>query len=183
LVAVAALAVGVAATLAAGVGAGAATDKRPPTVSGVVTIDDGSKELWAYDAYLDVPMNGVIQTVGDPIPEGKRLVIETISVWGNGEGLVTEDQGIERVQLEVVGAWRIAIPLDRYSWGSCPGFVPPEDCGNGNYLRVWKYAGTEAVRAYVDAGGQIQASAQHPGSGNQDLLVQVIGFLVPVPAG
>ena len=166
--------------LGVGVGAGAdPPDKRPPAASSVVTIDDGSKEVWTYNAWLDVPMSGVTETVGPAIPEGKRLVVETISVFGNGAGAVTEDQGIERVEL-TAGAWMVAIPLDRYSWGSCPGFEPPENCGN--YVRNWKYAGTEAVRAYVDFPDQITAFAEHPGGGDQDLIVQVMGYLVPVPA-
>jgi hypothetical protein len=179
-IAVGALGVTALVIVAIGVGAAAATSKRQPTELSVVTMDDGSKELWTYDAFLDVPMDGVTVPVGTPVPEGKRLVIETISVRGNGEGPVTDDQGIERVELGVLGSWTIAIPLDRYSWGSCPGFEPPENCGN--YNRFWKYAGTAPVRAYVDSSGQIEASAQHPGGGNQQLYVQVIGFLVPVPA-
>jgi hypothetical protein len=164
---------------ALGVSAGADPRKPPSPVSGIVTIDDGSKEVWAFDAWLEVPMNGATETVGPAIPEGKRLVVETISVWGNGSGPVTEDQGIERVELTVLGSWTIAVPLDRYFWGSCPGYEPPENCGN--YERDWKYAGTESVRAYVDAGRQISAFAEHPGSGpgTQTLTVQVLGFLVP----
>jgi len=164
-----------------GVGAGADQSGKPPAPSpNVVTIDDGAKEVWMYDAWLDVPNPGVTVTVGPEIPEGKRLVIETVSVWGNGSGPVTQAQGIERLELTALGAWTVAIPLDRYYWGECPGFEPPENCNN--YNREWNYAGTQALRAYVDSPNQLTAFAQHPGDGTQNLTVQVIGFLVPVPS-
>jgi hypothetical protein len=168
------------AALAVGAGADPPKNRPPASVSGIVTIDDATKVVWAYDAWLEVPTNGVTEPVGTPIPAGQRLVIETISVAGNGSGPVTEAQAIERVEI-TAGAVMIAVPLDRYSWGDCPGYEPPENCGN--YDRYWKYAGTEAVRAYVDAGDQVAAFAEHPGQGMQQVKVQVLGFLVPVPAG
>lgn len=156
---------------------GATKPPHPLTDTATVTIDDATKEVWVGDAWVEVPNAGAEVAVGLPIPEGKRLVIETISVFGNGAGPVTQDQGIERAEIRA-GAFQIAVPLDRYSWGSCPGFEPPENCGQ--YDRYWSYAGTEAVRAYVDAGQQITVFAQHPGDGTQQLVVNVLGFLVPV---
>ena len=166
-------------TLAIGASADQPGNRPPGSGSSIVSIDDATKVVWAYDAWLEVPTNGVTEPVGEPIPAGQRLVIETISVAGNGAGPVTEDQAIENVQI-TAGAIMIAVPLDRYSWGACPGFEPPENCGS--YERDWRYAGTEAVRAYVDAGDQVAAFAEHPGQGVQQLKVQVLGFLVPVPA-
>ncbi len=157
-------------------GSSGATKPAHP-LSDVVTIDDATKEVWIGDAWVDVPNEGVEMQVGLPIPEGKRLVIETISVFGNGSGPVTEDQGIERAEIRA-GAFQIAVPLDRYSWGSCPGTELPENCSQ--YDRYWKYAGTLAVRAYVDAGQQVTVFAEHPGQGSQQLIVNVLGFLVPV---
>lgn len=174
--------VGVAALVlvAFGIGAGAdqPSNKPPSSVSGIVTIDDATKVAWVHDAWLEVPTNGVTELIGPPIPAGQRLVIETISVFGNGAGPVTEAQAIERVEI-TAGVVMIAVPLDRYSWGECPGFEPPENCSS--YDRNWKYAGTEAVRAYIDAGEQVSVFAEHPGQGTQQLIVQVLGFLVPVP--
>ncbi|HEU5082246.1 MAG TPA: hypothetical protein VFU14_02820 [Acidimicrobiales bacterium] len=158
-------------------GSSGATKPEHPLSPDVVTIDDATKEVWVGDAWLEVPTAGVEVAVGQPIPEGRRLVIETISVFGNGSGPVTQDQAIERAEIRA-GAFQVAVPLDRYSWGSCPGYEPPENCDQ--YLRYWKYAGTEAVRAYVDAGEQIRAFAEHPGDGTQQLIVNVLGFLVPV---
>lgn len=65
-------------------------------------------------------------------------------------GPVTQDQGIERVVVGSDGGGLIAVPLDRYSWGSRPGNVLPENCGSFN--RYWQYAGTVNVHVYVDAG-------------------------------
>lgn len=180
LAATAGIAVLLLATWAIGAGADPPDKGRSVSVAATVTLDDATKVVWTIDAWLEVPTDGVTEPVGPPVPAGRRLVIETISVAGNGAGPVTEDQAIQHVEI-TAGAWMLAIPLDRYSWGTCPGFEPPENCAN--YERDWRYAGTEAVRAYVDAGHQVFAFAEHPGQGTQQLRVQVLGYLVPLPTG
>lgn len=161
-----------------------ASAARPgPSGPTLVSIDDGGKTAIWWKAPMAVGP-GDETTVnfnpGNPtgVPDGMRLVVETISVWGNGSGPVTQDQGIERVLVGSNGGGIVAVPLDRYSWGSCPGNVAPENCGS--YNRYWQYAGTVDVHIYVDAGTVLTATAWHPGDGVQHLSVLLFGYLVPL---
>ena len=184
----------VAATLVViGVLVGGAAFGRAPTPPSVVSLDDGYKVPLVLHANLSVP-NGdaTVAPIGAAVPSGKRFVIESISISGDGKGPATQDQGIERVDVsdgtwtptDGTGSlsdvkWTLSIPLDRYSWGSCPG---AGDCTGVE--RDWRYGATQMVRAYADSGSQVTVSAWHPGvlTGEQPpaqtLSIDVLGYLV-----
>lgn len=179
--------------VAVGILVGDAAFGRAPVPPSVVSLDDGYKTPLVLHASLSVPNGDATEApVGTAIAAGKRFVIESISIRGQGSGPATQDQGIERVDVRngtwtLSNAtwslsdvnWTLSLPLDRYSWGSCPG---SGDCTGVD--RYWQYGATQAVRAYADPGSQVTVMAWHPGipTGEQPpaqtLSVDVLGYLV-----
>lgn len=165
-----------------------AAAKPGPSGPALVAIDDGGKTTVGFKAPMTVgPSDQSNPTTvkfqpGNPegVPTGMRLVIETISVSGESNDPVTQDQAIGRVLVSwpTPSASGIAVPLDRYFWESCPDNTAPDTCDNpqGHF----QYAGTVSVHAYADSGAIVSATAWHPGDGVQHLSVLLFGYLVPL---
>ena len=131
---------------------------------GVTVADNPAKQ--PFQASVPILLqNGLTAASGPsiPVPVGKRLVIQTVSLWRNGT--LTPGEGVRGYVGCTVNGSTIFYPLP---FAPTDGTVVP---------------GTmQAVTLYADPGTDLFFNAFRNGaSGNETDLVSVTGYLVDVP--